>query len=193
MSGLKSFRAALLASMGAASVLFPVSGLVASPSATAVAADATVILMGVAVAAPTQTALQQSTDRQALKRRLNKLIDGHMGWFSIDDINDQSRIVRVVFDVDSDGRAANVRVGKRSGSWAADSFSRSMVSHFKELPGGKRHRVCAVLQYGRLGQDSNEVAYVKALKDAINSAVTDMRAGRDGPNYDRQGRVIVET
>ncbi len=180
------------------SALFPVgtSVAVAAPSPAGAGAGAegegaAAIMMGVAIAASTQTIDQQRNDRAALMKRLQHLVDTKM--FVGHEMNvteDMSRIVRIVFDVGPDGRTTNVRIGKRSGSGSIDRNARLMVGRFNDLPGGERLRVCAVLQYGHRGQDPADAVYVKARTDATASAIADLIAGRDGPSYDRHGRII---
>ena len=146
--------------------------------------------MGVAVAAASQTQVQQAADRSALSKRLHWLIDRRMKNDPAVSSDAMPRIVRLVFDVDENGLATNVRVGKRSGNKIRDRIAMNMITKFDRLPGGARQRVCAILQYGRLGQESFDRAHVKAMKDEEASAIADLRAGRDGPQYDARGHII---
>lgn len=177
-----------------AATLFPAgSSVAASPAPAALDGEGDgAIMMGVAVAAATQTIERQRIDRVALKKQLQHLLDTSM-YLSSDMTrrDNTSRIVRIVFDVGPDGRTTNVRIGKRSGSGFTDRSARSMVTQFKGLTGGERLRVCAVLQYGRSGQDPTELVFIKARKDATDSAIADLLAGRDGPSYDRHGRIVT--
>lgn len=192
MKGLSGIKAVALVGSACVSALFPVTALVAAPHSDAALAGESAVLMGVAVAAPMQSAARQAIDREALRKNLQRLFDARMeGYSQVGPADNLSRIVRVVFDVGADGRATNIRIGKRSGSNLADRYSSSMVSRFTGLPGGERKRVCAVLQYGHVGQDPFEVAYLKAMKDETASAIADMHAERDGPQYNQHGRIIT--
>ncbi len=145
--------------------------------------------MGTAVAASTRTLQQQQADREALRKRLTGLVERGIDRDLMSRTrNDyRSRVVRVVFDIDEQGKATNVRVGKRSGNRQFDASAARMISRFNALPGGQRERVCALMQIGRDGQ---EVTDAKALKAEETSAIADMRLGRDGPTYDRRGRIV---
>ena len=166
-----------------------IAALPSDPGPLGVEAAGSSILMGVAVAALVQTKEQQDADRAAILKRLRWLMDNRQEG-NLDQNDNLPRIVRVVFDVGPDGRATNVRVGRRSGKRSADVAAHRMISRFDKLPGGERRRVCAIVQYGTIGQDPLEPAFVKALKDEEASAITDLQAGRDGPQYDRRGRII---
>ncbi len=176
------------------SALFPLTPSSATPSAPGTASalvSGSAILMGVAVAAPMQSDMQQSADREALRKQLKYLMDNNVRSYSQYRFDERPRIVRVVFDVGPDGSATNVRIGKHSGNNSIDRYGSSLVSSFKNLPGGERHRVCTLLQYVPLGQDPSEAAYMKSMKEETDSAIADIRAGRDGPKYDRRGHIIA--
>jgi hypothetical protein len=195
MTRLYILKAAAAMSAMCVSGVFPFASSSATPAApeaaSAVLAGGAAILMGVAVAAPLQSDIEQSADREALRKRLKYLIENNVRSYSQIKYDETPRIVRVVFDVGSDGRAKNVRVGKRSGNSVADRYASLMVSSFKKLPGGERRRVCTILQYGPAGFDPNEPMFVKAMEAETDSAIADLRAGRDGPTYDHRGRVVA--